>query len=74
MTAPHKPYHRRSRPRVAETFCAYCEEMVGLIATRFNHQGGDDVPKTSRHKAPDGRWCAGSQLAVPAVAVMPISA
>jgi hypothetical protein len=68
------PYQRRSRPRVRETFCAYCDSMVGVIATRFNHNRGDDVPKTSRHKRPDGRWCPGSQLSVPAVAVMEVSA
>lgn len=60
------------RRRVAETYCPTCEQMVGLIATRFNNGGARAVFKTSRHNNRQARLCAGSALTVPAATVMEV--
>jgi len=47
------------------TYCATCEQTVGVVTTRFNKASeAEYVPKTSTHDNREGRKCPGSRLSI----------
>lgn len=64
--------HRPGRGRARETFCTYCDQLVGLVNAGFNVEVSRAIPKTSRHNGRDGRLCPGGQLAVSPRTVMDV--
>lgn len=63
---------RARRPRRYETLCGECNELVGLVSTKFNNSAARVVWKAARHYRPEpgaGR-CYGSGWSVPDGAVI----